>query len=104
MEAVKQASPHLWAAAQQKVQAEINLAHMWIVVLTSLIILTWVAVATIMKWCYDNDVQALAWIVTGVSDIFFVVSLCCNIHNYILFTTARDWYIIKFLVELSPLK
>jgi hypothetical protein len=107
IEAVKSASPTLWAAAQQKVQADIANAHFWMwaaaviagLSLLATVLLIWVAFS-------DKGDEGLL----GGAVVFLVLMLGAGVVSAIHYTNvmvrekAPQWYAIKALAELSPLK
>ncbi len=103
IEAVKQASPMLWAAAQAKVSADLSVAHFWAwagvgLLIVGIVLLSWVQwndsysdidgaeIVGVILLCFGIPMAAIAW------TMYFQIGM------------ARDWYTIKALVELSPLK
>ena len=103
VEAVKQASPQLWAAAQGKVTAQVVLAWTWALIFLGEFGtgLYWLRNAKRLSDPTDRGmVSILAWsvILTGFMGTVF------NLGDLLGILVARDWYAIKALVELSPLK
>lgn len=107
IEAVKQASPMLWSAAQAKVQADIANAHFWM--------WAWAIVAGIALLLFVFSVWMMSAYNGGDSDgavvaTFFVLTVLGGIISANYYTDilvrekAPQWYAIKSLVELSPLK
>lgn len=108
VEAVKQASPALWAAAQHKVQADIAAQHFWEV------FFIWsAAIAAVLA----ITIFATAMLTDGLDDGFAGVFLfflfvavvagalaTVNHVDVVRMRAAPDWYAVKAIAELSPLK
>ena len=107
IEAVKQASPHLWAAAQAKVAADIAVAHFWAWASLVAFVLG-LALLAFATWVEKNDRYGTAAVWPGITGAMAAgagaIGVAVNATNYIQIGMARDWYAIKALVELSPLK
>ncbi len=106
IEAVKNASPVLWAAAQEKVQADIVNAHFWMMV--------WIGIAAILGVVF-LVLLALGFItaqeeVAGPAVFCLIVGLVSLLPAAACYTDilvrekAPQWYALQALVELSPIK
>jgi len=99
---VEKASPMLWAAAQHKVTSLLFAQCVWIVFWLLLLGLS-IGLAKKKFPEYDNNadfVHTGGWIGGILSSCAIVV--CLGEIGCILL--ARDWYAIKALADLSPLK
>lgn len=104
VEAVKQASPALWAAAQHKVQADIAVDLMAIKIGIAMVVVGAIGLALALFLDLDfESATPLAIISFGLGAVGGIVTLMCVLELKAL-TTAPDWYAIKALTELSPLK
>ena len=107
VEAIRAASPALWAAAQAKVQSDLAVAQFWqtfcgVTVALSLVL---IVVGIFLARSYDWEVPGgLLVIVSLFSAIFSTIGVVANHATIIAINAAPQWYAIKALVELSPLK
>ena len=103
VEGIKQASPMLWAAAQHKVEAQIqqDVYGMWICACLALIGWTLVLLDTFGA-IPDSDAGGI--VLGGITGLGGTAGLIAAFLDYRLLVMARDWYAIKALAELSPLK
>ncbi len=107
IEAVKQASPAVWAAAQAKVTADIAVAHFWAWASLPILIFGFGLVAY-AAWAERKSRYGGEGVMPGVCGFFILLGsfIACAAAwtQYIQMSMARDWYAIRALVELSPLK
>lgn len=104
IEAVRQASPALWAAAQHKVAADLAVDQMAVCI--GLILLAWGIVAVVVgvrnagDWRMWPDVACVSgWLAI----LFSVVAIVAASIEIKQIQMAPDWYAMKALASLSPL-
>jgi uncharacterized protein YqgC (DUF456 family) len=104
VEAVKTASPMLWAAAQNKVQADL-LAWVCVLVLAMIALpLCAYALVWASKRPGYSDSAFGAQLIGGLIGVLAALAAPGALVEIVTLYVARDWYAIKALVELSPLK
>ena len=97
VEFVKTASPVLWQAANEKVQADLLAAQVLLYIFVPIVLLSIAAIIYGMKQRYDGDGYViLGSIVGGISMI--VVSV--NVYSVILLSKAPTFYAIKEIAGL----
>ncbi len=111
VEAVKVASPALWAAAQQKVRA--NMLSDWTALLLSIIIIlaAFLLVRKTQKIAdkhegYDRY-GAPGWLIPAavggwVAGVTALLVGIVSIFDLVQLYNAPDWYAIKALMQLTP--
>ena len=99
VEAVKQASPAMWAAAQAKVQADMTVSF-WLIWVGLAVLVGCVGLVVWDALVWNEGLAAALGIVCGIGALLFAV---INWSIYTGMRLAPEWYAIKALAELSPL-
>lgn len=102
IEAVQQASPTLWAAAQAKVQADIAVAHIWF--WAALIGMAIGLALCVLAGCgpgYDSGILVIPGSIMLVGGALAAI---CAYTSWVAYAAAPQWYAIRALAELSPVK
>jgi hypothetical protein len=103
VEAVRSASPALWAAAQGKVRSLMFADVVWALIWTGAFIAGLQARRATAEVCDDAErwlARAATWCVV----VFSLAAMVASLADIGCMWLAKDWYTIQALTQLSPVK